>query len=122
MDCIFCKIANKEISSNILYEDKEFLAFLDMNQSKIGHTLIIPKKHLDDYSKLSSEELKKMFDIASILSQKIMKKLNIKGVSLNFNYGSLQEIKHAHLHICPDKENKKKKTVEEIFAILKDDN
>lgn len=121
MDCIFCKIINKEIPSSILYEDEKFLAFLDLDQTRLGHTLLIPKKHVEDYTKLQASELKKMFEIANILSVKIMNKLHSKGVSLNFNYGSLQEIKHAHLHICPEKENKEKKTVTEIFTILKDD-
>ena len=113
MDCIFCKI---------LYEDEDFLAFLDLNQTRLGHTLIIPKKHLEDYTKLEKEELKKMFEIAHILSSKIMNKLDSNGISLNFNYGSLQEIKHVHLHICPEKENKEKKNVTEIYNTLKDDN
>ena len=122
MDCIFCKIINKEIPSNILYEDEDFLAFLDLDQTHLGHTLIILKKHIEDYTKLQASELKKMFEIANTLSLKIMSKLHSKGISLNFNYGSLQEIKHVHLHICPDKENKEKKTLEEIYSILKDDN
>ena len=122
MDCIFCKIINKEIPSNILYEDEDFLAFLDLDQTHPGHTLIIPKKHIEDYTKLETQELKKMFEIAHTLSIKIMNKLHSKGVSLNFNYGSLQEIKHVHLHIYPEKENKEKKTLEEIYSILKDDN
>ncbi len=122
MDCIFCKIINREIPSNILYEDEDFLAFLDLNQTRLGHTLIIPKKHLEDYTKLEKEELKKMFEIAHILSSKIMNKLDSNGISLNFNYGSLQEIKHVHLHICPEKENKEKKNVTEIYNTLKDDN
>lgn len=122
MDCIFCKIINKEIPSNILYEDEDFLAFLDLDQTHLGHTLIIPKKHIEDYTKLQASELKKMFEIANTLSLKIMSKLHSKGISLNFNYGSLQEIKHVHLHIYPEKENKEKKTLEEIYSILKDDN
>ncbi len=45
MNCIFCKIINKEIPSNIVYEDDNFLAFLDINPLSVGHTLVIPKKH-----------------------------------------------------------------------------
>ena len=44
-DCIFCKIAKKEIKTNIVYEDDNFIAFLDVNPRAEGHTLIIPKKH-----------------------------------------------------------------------------
>ncbi len=44
-NCIFCKIVNKEIPAEIIYEDTDFLAFLDINPQSPGHTLIIPKQH-----------------------------------------------------------------------------
>ena len=44
-NCIFCKITNKEIPAHIVYEDNNFLAFLDINPQSPGHTQIIPKKH-----------------------------------------------------------------------------
>ena len=45
-DCIFCKIINKEIPSNIVYEDDEILAFKDINPVTPIHILVIPKKHI----------------------------------------------------------------------------
>jgi histidine triad (HIT) family protein len=44
-DCIFCKIAKKEVPANIVYEDDKFIAFLDINPQSPGHTLVIPKDH-----------------------------------------------------------------------------
>jgi len=44
-NCIFCKIINKEIPANVVYEDNDFLAFLDIRPLSPGHTLVIPKKH-----------------------------------------------------------------------------
>lgn len=44
-DCVFCKIAEKEISCFEVYEDEKFLAFLDINPRNPGHTLVIPKEH-----------------------------------------------------------------------------
>lgn len=44
-DCIFCKIANKEIPAHIVYEDDDFMAFLDINPQSPGHCQVIPKKH-----------------------------------------------------------------------------
>ena len=43
--CIFCKIVNHEISSSVVYEDDDVLAFLDISQVTKGHTIVIPKKH-----------------------------------------------------------------------------
>ena len=54
-DCIFCKIANKEIPSNLVYEDENTVAFNDLNPQAPTHILVIPKKHyaslneLDEY-------------------------------------------------------------------------
>lgn len=44
-NCIFCKIIRKEIPAHIVYEDGDFLAFLDINPQSPGHTLVIPKEH-----------------------------------------------------------------------------
>lgn len=44
-DCIFCKIARKEVPAHIVYEDEEFLAFLDIHPQAPGHTQVIPKQH-----------------------------------------------------------------------------
>lgn len=44
-NCIFCKIANKEVSANVVYEDGNFVAFLDINPQSPGHCQVIPKKH-----------------------------------------------------------------------------
>ncbi len=44
-ECIFCKIVRKEIPAHIVYEDSDFLAFLDINPQSAGHTQIIPKDH-----------------------------------------------------------------------------
>lgn len=44
-DCIFCKIVSKEIPAHIVYEDENFMAFLDIRPISVGHTLVIPKEH-----------------------------------------------------------------------------
>ena len=45
--CIFCMIANGEIPSNKIYEDESVIAFLDINPTSYGHTLVVPKEHCD---------------------------------------------------------------------------
>lgn len=101
-DCIFCKIAKKEISSKILYEDDQIIATMDINPKKNGHTLIIPKNHYEDYTKLTEEILNYIMKKVQTIASNICKKLNCDGYSLVINYGSLQEIKHFHLHILPN--------------------
>ena len=121
MDCLFCKIVNKEIPANIIYEDDNFLAFLDLNQTTMGHTLIIPKKHFNDYQELDKDTLFNLMQVAKSVSELLMKKLNKKGISLTINYGSLQEINHVHLHLLPEKTEDSKKTNEEIYNMIKSD-
>ena len=102
MDCIFCKIANKEIPSKILYEDDFVIAIMDVNPVVDGHTLIIPKKHYTDYMELDSEILVHIFDIAKMMGKKLLKKLNANSVTLLINYGDDQKVKHFHMHLLPN--------------------
>lgn len=121
MDCLFCKIIENQIGSKKIYEDDLFLVFLDIDQTTPGHTLIIPKKHIEDYTLLDQETLHQMFTLAKKINEIILKKLNKKGVSLLFNYGESQIIKHVHLHLLPDFEKKnEKKDIEEIYSVLKE--
>lgn len=124
MDCLFCKIANKEIDSKILYEDEKYLAFLDIDQSDAeGHTLIIPKQHVKDYTELDKETLHEMFAIAQKLVPFLMERLNKKACTLLFNYGDSQMIKHVHLHILPDFQfGERSRSQGEIYELLKDEN
>ena len=120
MDCLFCKIINGDIPCNKLYEDDLFFVFLDLDQSTEGHALIVPKEHIEDYKALSSEMLIKMYDVAKHVSDTIMKELGKTGVSLLFNYGTNQDIKHVHMHVLPKflKETSEK-SQDEIYELLK---
>ncbi len=120
MDCLFCKILNKEVPSNILYEDDLVLVFLDINQSNVGHTLVIPKKHIVDIKEVDDYTLTHMMKVAINISEKIMSKLKASGMTYSINYKDAQEIKHLHLHICPYYNNKPQKlSAAEIYQILK---
>jgi len=55
-DCIFCKIINREIPSDIVYEDEEVLAFKDINPQMPIHILVIPKKHIESLIKLKEKD------------------------------------------------------------------
>ena len=55
-DCIFCKIINKEIPSQNIYEDDEILAFKDINPQAPVHILVIPKKHVKSLLELNKDD------------------------------------------------------------------
>ena len=105
MNCIFCKITNKEIESNIVYENNNIIAFLDADPINEGHILIVPKKHYLDIEGLPAEILNEIME----LSQRIVKVLkmiyNPNGYSIMQNGGEFNDIGHFHLHIFPRYQN-----------------
>lgn len=116
-DCLFCKIVNGSVPSYKVYEDELVYAFLDINPKQNGHTLVIPKKHYDDFTSLDSEMLIHINEVAKKLVPILKEKLNAKGFCLNTNYLDMQEIKHYHLHIMPVSDNKLI-PVEEVYKKL----
>lgn len=101
MDCLFCKITNKEISSHIIYEDEDLLAFLDINPTTNGDTLIVPKKHYKDFLEIDNETLNKISDLTKKLYLIYQEKIKCDGLTLSTNIDYGQEIKHFHLHFIP---------------------
>jgi histidine triad (HIT) family protein len=59
-ECIFCKIVNGEIPANKVYEDDNYLAFYDINPKAPVHILIIPKKHIESFHLVTSDEDKQL--------------------------------------------------------------
>lgn len=122
MDCIFDKIVNGDIPSFKLYEDDLVIAFLDINPSSNGHTLVIPKIHYTDVFDIPNDTLLHIFNVARYLMDKLKKKLNCDGFTLIQNNGVVEEVKHFHLHIKPaylDESNLIIKNVEDIYNIIK---
>ena len=100
-DCIFCKIANKEIPSNVVYEDDQMICFHDLTPQAPVHVLLIPKKHiasLDD----ALEEDKELFGQIMLAVKKIASKLGLENgyrVVINCKEDGMQTVQHVHLHI-----------------------
>lgn len=105
-DCIFCKIIDKEIPSNIVYEDNEILAFRDINPVAPVHILVIPKKHISSLVDLKENDEILVGKIYTVIN-KIAKQEDIdeKGFRVIVNCGEDggQEVKHLHFHILGGK-------------------
>ena len=129
MNCLFCKIINGEIPCYKIYENEFVLAFLDINPDSDGHTLIIPKTHYTDIDDIDTNTLTEIFKAAKIIKKLLEEKLNPDGMSLLQNNGSVQEVKHFHLHLKPQYKNKVSleivkhneciKDVKEIYELFK---
>lgn len=100
--CIFCKIANKEIPTEIVYENEEIIAFEDVEPKAPVHILIIPKKHIPSVNQLKPED-KKIVGELVLIAPKIAKEKGISetGYRLIINMGkdAGQTIEHLHLHL-----------------------
>ncbi len=76
-DCLFCKIARKEIPAAIVYEDDQILAFKDINPQAPVHILIIPKKHIAGVTRLEEED-KELIGRIHLLASKIARDYSVK--------------------------------------------
>ena len=97
-NCIFCKIAKGEIPADKVYEDLDFLVFLDIHPVSDGHLLIIPKKHITWMQEASDETISNIF----LLTKKMM--LALKSVlPCDYVQESVvgNEVPHFHVHLIP---------------------
>ena len=100
-DCIFCMIANKEIPSNIVYEDDKIVCFHDLEPQAPVHVLIIPKKHIASLDDVTSEDAELLGYIMTKVKE-IASKLGLEnGYRLVNNCGEdgMQTVKHLHFHL-----------------------
>ena len=102
MDCIFCKIANGEIKSSIVYQDETAVAFPDINPKAPVHLLIIPRKHIESVADLAEDEEKLMGHLIT-LANKLAQENGISesGYRLVINCGPHggQMVPHLHIHL-----------------------
>ena len=101
MDCIFCKIAKKEIHSNIISESKNSIAFLDAFPLSIGHTLIIPKHHYEKIQDMSPHDNVDLFSMLYDIISKVDKITGSTLLAIHNGKGSGQEVPHVHVHLIP---------------------
>ena len=101
--CVFCDIIEGKIPSKKIYEDDDFLAILDISQTTKGHTLVIPKKHYDNFLEMPKQDFGKLMELVQTLSLQIINKLNANGCNtlINTNEVAGQTVKHIHVHIIP---------------------
>ncbi len=102
-NCLFCKIATKDISASIVYEDSHAIAFLDISQRAPGHTMVISKCHAPTLVDLPDEEIAPLFSAVKTVATILSHKFNPDGMTIGINQGraSGQEVDHLHVHLMP---------------------
>lgn len=100
MDCIFCKIATGELSSDVIYEDDAVKVFKDIHPKAPVHLLVIPKRHIESITHLEADHA----DVIAKLvyaAKRIAAERGLAGYKLVFNVGREggQMVDHLHLHL-----------------------
>ncbi len=101
VNCIFCKIINKEIKSEFIYENENFIVFKDINPQAPIHLLIVPKRHIENINSIKEEELdilKNVFSIAKRVAQDLGVAESGYRIVVNTNKDAGQEVFHIHFH------------------------
>ncbi|WP_088012126.1 HIT family protein [Gottfriedia acidiceleris] len=102
-NCIFCKIIEGSIPASKVYEDDDVLAFLDLSQVTKGHTLVIPKDHVENIFEMSEETASTYFRKVPQIANAIKDTFNVQGINILNNSGEVsgQTVFHYHMHILP---------------------
>lgn len=101
--CIFCDIIEGKIPSATIYEDDKVKAFLDISQVTKGHTLVVPKKHFDNFLECDDETTSHIMKVAKMLGNHILKETGAKGMNILTNVHEVagQSVMHCHIHLIP---------------------
>lgn len=113
----------KEAPASIIYEDNNFLAFLDFKPFTEGHTLVIPKKHFETIYNIPNQELADLSTTVKKVAIKVKTALNSDGISIVQNNGRAaeQHIFHIHFHVIPRFEGKKPLSYDEAAKASRDE-
>jgi len=100
-ECVFCKIIEGEIPCHKVYETEKVFAFLDANPTSKGHTLVVPKKHVETIH--DADGMDYMWSALVKASNAVKEAFNPEGLNISQNNGKIagQEVMHLHFHITP---------------------
>ena len=101
VNCIFCKIVKKEIPAEVIYDNDFVLAILDINPCASGHTMVLPKVHVETI--LDLPEVGPVFEAVKKVTGRLKEVFNPDGFTIGINQGRAagQAIDHLHIHIIP---------------------
>ena len=99
-NCIFCKIASKKTPTEVLYEDSEYVCFIDHRPASTHHYLVIPRQHIRDPYSLTPEQIPLVERMAEIGQQVLRERGgNVEEARIGFHWPPFIFVKHLHLHV-----------------------
>jgi histidine triad (HIT) family protein len=117
MACIFCEITRKQLPAYVIWEDSQFMAFLDIHPKTAGHTLVVPKKHDSYYWEMDLDSFKKLMVAVRQVTDILRGKTQCQWVTLQI-IGI--DVAHVHVHLMPSSfEGMEKATLSEVAQALR---
>ena len=104
MSCVFCAIICGEAPGIRVYEDDDYLAFLDIRPIVRGHTLVVPKRHTVDLTDTPAETLADLVRIGQrigLAARASELKADGNNIAINDGKAAFQSVFHIHLHVAP---------------------
>ena len=101
IECLGCRLANKNQSTNIVYEDEYVTCFLDHAPFNEGHILILPKQHFVEVDELDNETASAIMSASILLSKAIKQLYKPDGITITQNGGIFNDLTHYHMHVIP---------------------
>ena len=100
-NCLFCRIVSGELAATLVYEDDVSVAFLDHRPLFHGHTLLVPRTHLETFGDLPVSLVEPFFKTTQLLSLAVEAALDAQGTFVAMNNRISQSVPHLHVHIVP---------------------
>jgi len=103
MECLFCKMVNKEMAADLVYENDEAVGILDIHPVAPGHTMILPKVHAENILDLPKDKIEAVFVAVQEMTDKLKDLFHPDGFTIGINHGKVsgQAVDHLHIHIIP---------------------
>ncbi len=114
--CQFCRIVRNQICASRVYDDPDFLVFMDDHPAADGHVLVVPKEHYAMIYDIPAEKIAGLFKIVRKIALGIKKTLDPEGLTIIQRNGTAagQHVFHLHVHIIPRFTGRRLATMEEI--------
>ena len=100
-ECLFCRIVSGALPATIVYEDDISLAFLDHRPLFPGHTLLVPREHVETLGELPTKIVAPYFEAAQLLSRAVESAMDAEGTFVALNNRVSQSVPHLHVHVVP---------------------
>ena len=100
-ECLFCRIVSGELPATLAYEDENAVAFLDHRPLFPGHTLLVPRQHVETLGELPPKLVAPYFEATQLLSLAVEAAMEAEGTFVAMNNRVSQSVPHLHVHIVP---------------------